>query len=36
LNSHASSAHFEDMQRRFKDVLLEPLEISLIREIGEE
>ena len=36
LNSHVSSAHFEDMQRRFKKVLLEPLEISLVREIGEE
>jgi quinol monooxygenase YgiN len=36
LNAHVGSVHFKEMQRKLKDLLLEPLEISLVREIGAE
>ena len=34
LNDHAASEHFKQMQNKLKDVLREPFEISLVREIG--
>jgi len=34
LNDHAASDHFEHMQHELKEVLREPFEISLVREIG--
>jgi quinol monooxygenase YgiN len=36
LNAHAESVHFKEMQLKLKDLLLEPLEVSLVREIGAE
>lgn len=33
LNAHAGSAHFKEMQIKLKALLLEPLDISLVREI---
>jgi quinol monooxygenase YgiN len=36
LNAHVASAHFKEMQIKLKDLLLEPLEVSLVREIGAE
>ena len=34
LNEHAGSDHFKQMQHKLKDVLREPFEISLVRELG--
>jgi quinol monooxygenase YgiN len=36
LNAHVDSVHFKEMQIRLKDLLFEPLEVSLVREIGAE
>jgi quinol monooxygenase YgiN len=36
LNDHAASEHFQHMQHKLKEVLREPFEISLVREIGAE
>jgi quinol monooxygenase YgiN len=36
LNSHAASAHFKDLERKLQEVLREPFEVSLVREIGAE
>ena len=36
LNAHVGSVHFKEMQLKLKDLLLEPLEVSLVREIGAE
>jgi quinol monooxygenase YgiN len=36
LNAHVDSVHFKEMQMKLKDLLLKPLEISLVREIGAE
>jgi quinol monooxygenase YgiN len=36
LNAHVGSGHFMEMQTKLRTLLLEPLEISLVREIGAE
>lgn len=36
LSAHAVSAHFTELERKLKEVLSEPFEVSLVREIGAE
>jgi quinol monooxygenase YgiN len=36
LGAHAVSAHFTELERKLQEVLSEPFEVSLVREIGAE